>query len=141
LKELRKNLALENVESFRVAKEARHADEHIGVKSIEFFGVATEELRAILKGVLLVQHHSPGNAPLDGCGFVEREIHAAMVAEEEQNLFESVVGLFTASFAFVARLAGFVARRPVAARRQWGLIIFVGRGERPIVFRRGEVCG
>jgi hypothetical protein len=80
LKELGKNFAFENVESIRVAEKTRHADEYVGVKRVEFFGIAAEETGVALRRVLLVQHHAPGDAPLDGRRFVQREVHPAMVA-------------------------------------------------------------
>ena len=91
LEESGKNFALEQVESFRVAEKTRDADEHVGVERVEFFGVAAEEIGVVLRRVVLVQHHAPGDAPLDGGGFVEREIHAGMVAQQQQNFFEAVL--------------------------------------------------
>ena len=91
LEQLGQDLALENVERFGVAEEARHADEHVGVERIELLGVAAEEMGVVLQRVLLAQHHAPGDAPLDGGGLVEREIHAGMVAQEQQNLLVAVL--------------------------------------------------
>src|SRR4030095_4985939 len=88
LEELRKHFALEHVKSFRVAEETRYANEHIGVKGVQFLGVASKEMDVVLQRLLLVQHHAPGDAPLDGGGLVEREIHCAMVAEEKKKIFE-----------------------------------------------------
>ena len=85
LEKLGKDRALENVERFRVAEKTGHADEHVGVEGVQFLGVAAEEMGVVLQRVLLVQHHAPGDAPLDSGGFVKREIHAGMVAQEKQN--------------------------------------------------------
>ena len=114
LEELGQNLALENVERFRVAEKTRHADEHVGVEGVEFLGVAPEEIGVVLQRVLLVQHHAPGDAPLDGGGFVEREIDAGMVAQEEQNFLEAVVSRLAASPLQLRRAP---ARAPCAAFR------------------------
>ena len=91
LEKLGKDRALENVERFRVAEKTGHADERVGVEGVQLLGVAAEEMGVALQRVLLAQHHAPGDAPLDGGGFVEREIHAGMVAEEKQNLLEAVL--------------------------------------------------
>ena len=65
-----------------------------------------------------------------------------MVTKEEKNLLEAVVArLVRGCLAFVSCLLGFIARNPMAARWQRSVIVLVRRGERPVVFRRGEVCG
>src|SRR6185369_17055726 len=91
LKELRKNLLLENVKSLRVPKKTRDADNYVRVKGVQFPGVASEVVGVVLQGVLLAQHHAPRDAPLDRSGFVEREIHRGMIAQEQQDLFEAIL--------------------------------------------------
>ena len=87
LEELGKNFALQNVEGVRVAEKTRHADEHVGVQGVEFFGVASEEIGVGRRRRAFVQHHAPGDAPLDGGGFVEREIHPGMVDGAAEEFF------------------------------------------------------
>src|SRR5262249_55014761 len=137
LEELGKNLALENVESIRIAKKARHADEHVGVKRVKFFGVAAKESCIALQGVLLVQHHAPGDAPLDGRGLVQREIHPAMVAEEQQNFLKTVLFDFgVCPISFAAHTLCTPWRGSVAARWARSFIVLVRRRGGPGVFRR-----
>src|SRR5262249_60137976 len=70
LEDFGKDLALQDVESVRVAEKTRHADENVGVEGVEFLGVAAKESCIALQDLLFVQHHAPGDAPLDGVGFV-----------------------------------------------------------------------
>ena len=65
LKELGKNLALQNVERFRVAEEAGDRDEHVGEQRVELFDVAEQERRVVNEPVVLAEHHPPGDAPLN----------------------------------------------------------------------------
>jgi hypothetical protein len=51
LEELGKDLALENVESFRVAEKTRHANQRVREKGVEFFGVAPEEIGVVLQRI------------------------------------------------------------------------------------------
>ena len=136
LEELGKDLALENVESVRVAEKTRHADENVGVEGVEFLGVAAKEICIVLQGVLFVQHHAPGDAALDGGGFVEGEIHAGMIAEKQKNFFETVLSRFCIPrLSFGARGLRTRWRSSVAARRQRSFIVLVRRRGRPVVFR------
>src|SRR5262249_3323346 len=94
LEDLGKDLALESVESVRGAEKTRNADENVGIECVEFLGVAAKESCITLQSVLFVQHHAPGDAPLDGVGFVEGEVHAGMIAKEQENVFETVLFRF-----------------------------------------------
>src|SRR4029450_11144205 len=90
----------------------------------------------VLQGVLFVQHHEPGDAPLDGGGFVEGEIHARMIAEEQENFSETVLSRFGGPrSSFGARGLRTRWGSSVAARRQRSFIALVRRGGRPVVFR------
>ena len=51
LEQLGQDLALERVERFGVAEEARHADEHVGVERIELLGVASRKCGVVLQRV------------------------------------------------------------------------------------------
>ncbi len=80
--------------------------------------VAAEELRVVRKGGVLVENHPPRDAPPDGRRLVQREIHAAVIVQEQQNALQSVfAGGRTASVRFDARSLGAVIRRAVSARR------------------------
>ena len=135
LEELAKDLALENIESFRVAEKTRHADERVGIKGVEFFGVAAQEMGVVLQRVLLlIQHHAPGDAPLDGDGFVEAKIHAGMVAEEKKNFLELVFSRLTGCrFSFGARLPGSRARTSGSALWRRRLIVLALRRGGPVL--------
>src|SRR4029434_35591 len=54
LQQLGKDLALENLESTRAAEKTRHANENVGVKGVELFGVASKESRVVLQRGFLV---------------------------------------------------------------------------------------
>src|SRR6185295_1231351 len=60
------------------------------VERIELLGIALQERRIVVLGVLPVQHRAPGDAPLDGAGFVEGEVHPAMIAQEAEDFFVAV---------------------------------------------------
>src|SRR4030095_16585492 len=112
------------------------ADENVGVEGVEFLGVAAKETCIVLQGVLFVQHHAPGDAPLDGRGFVEGEIHAGMIAKEQENFFETVLSrLGVPRLSFGARGLRPRSRSFWAARRQRSFIVLVRRLGSPVVFR------
>jgi hypothetical protein len=74
------DLAPKHVERVRVAKEARHADQHIGVERAEFPAVPPEELSVTFQRVMLREHHTPDDASLNGAGLVQREVDRRIVA-------------------------------------------------------------
>ena len=143
LQELRQDLALEHVERVRVAEETGHADQRVGVERVELLGVAAQELGVALERVVLGEHHAPADAALDGAGLVEREVHAGVVAEQEQDLLEPVLGrrrpLRPRSAS--ARARSLPSRRPAAARRQRRVVVLVRRRGRAVVFRRWRAAG
>ncbi len=83
--------ALQHVERVRVTKETGHADERVDIEGAELLDIAAQEPGVLLRCVVAVEPHPPGDTPPDRAGFVEREIHPGMVAEQAQNRFETVL--------------------------------------------------
>ena len=127
------DLALQHGERVGVAKEAGHADQHVGKQRVELPGVAVQELRVLRQRVAPAQQHAPRDAALDGARLVEREIDAAMVAQQGQHALEAA--LVAALLAVLAlAVLGLGARAPgphvgrcAAARWQRRCVVLVRR--------------
>ena len=89
--ELREDRALQRIEGLGIAEEAGDADEHVGVKRVEFLRVALQKSRVIRQRRAPAQHRAPRDAPLDGARFVERKIHPAVLPQNEQDFPKAIV--------------------------------------------------
>lgn len=136
LQELGEDVALEEVEGFRVAEKAGDADENVGVEGVAFFGVAAKERGVVVDGCQFVQHDPAVDAALDGGGFVEREIDAGMVAEQEDDFLEAVLpGSRVYAGGLAERGRGTGSLGSVAAGGDRGFVVWMGVGGGSVVFR------
>jgi hypothetical protein len=102
------------------SEEAGHADQQILVQHLEFLRVRAQAFRVVQQRRDTVQQHAPINAPPDGGGSVQREVHAPDIVEQTQDAPEAVFFRAQASVRFGAPRDG--------GHRWW-------------TFRFGQVCG
>ncbi len=88
--ELRENDSFQRFERFRVAEKAGDADQHVRIQRAEFGGVALEKISVSLQRVELPEHHAPRETPLDGAGFIKREVHPETVAQQQQDSHQGI---------------------------------------------------
>ena len=83
-----KDFSFERLERVRIAEKARHTNQHVGIKRVEFLDVALQVRGILRQRFMLVQHQAPHHPALDRARFVQRKIDAAVLAQKEQHVLE-----------------------------------------------------
>ena len=117
------SLFSQDVEGLRVAKEARHRDQHLLAQGQHFIAVVFQQLQVLVQLRSVAGLHAPLQATHDGGGLVIGEIDAAELVEQLQNLGEHIVigqgrvGCYRQHRAVV--VVGFVQEMRHQAQRQF----------------------
>src|SRR6185437_16555734 len=88
--QLRKDIPLQAIERFAVAKESRNADQKIAIQRIQFAGVASQAIDVIVQVQRLIERQPPLDPPRDGIGLVVRKIDAVLVAQELKYCVDAI---------------------------------------------------
>jgi hypothetical protein len=75
----------------RITKEVGDADQQFPEEQVKLLRVFTQVERVTGNPVNLQQRRAPFNAPIEGAGFVQREIIAAAVAQQRNDAFQRTV--------------------------------------------------
>ena len=84
----RDRLGTQDFPDLGIAEEVGHADQQFLEQQIEFMRVAAQVFDVGLDGGDLVHRHAPFDAAIERVGLVEREIVAAVVAQQDDDLVE-----------------------------------------------------
>src|ERR1700722_4232980 len=73
---IRDDVALEILESFRVPEEGRHIDQQVAIQRLHFRVIGFQALQVGSRGLQFVQNHAALDAPAERTGFVLREVNS-----------------------------------------------------------------